>query len=78
MASTAPHLQFGGPHDYWSDQKPPSRGQWKTIAQLACELLEIGQPDSRADASVTIDRLRAANLQAAATDTRPAEVPPPW
>lgn len=52
--------QIEGPDGYWSDQLPPSRGQWKDIALVACELLGIPKPESRLDATVAMVRLRAA------------------
>lgn len=51
-------LLDGGPHDYFSDDKPVSRGQWKTIAGLALGLLGVRVPRSRYEASVSIVRMR--------------------
>lgn len=50
-----------GPHDYWSDDKPTSRGQHKAIAELAVSLLGLPEPKSRYDGSVLIARLREAH-----------------
>lgn len=60
-----PDLVGGGPHDYYSDSKPPSRGQNQEIARLTAELFGFDL-DSRYDASVAIVRLRAACEQVAA------------
>jgi hypothetical protein len=49
-----------GPFDYWSEELPPSRGQWRTLAELACQLLEHKAPASRRDASVLISRMQLA------------------
>lgn len=47
-----------GPDGYWSEDHPPSRGQYRTLAVLALELLGVPEPGSRLDASVAIARLR--------------------
>ncbi len=52
-----------GPDQYWSDELEPSRGQWKDIAQVACEVLGIDVPTTRLEATVTMVRLRAAAAQ---------------
>lgn len=62
-----------GPHDYWSDDRPPSRGQHQAIAETACALLGI-KLDTRFDATVALVRLRAAAEQ----QTPMPEVPEPW
>lgn len=49
-----------GPHDFWSDEKPPAPSQIKTIAALAVELLDEEPPATRRDASVLISRLQLA------------------
>lgn len=49
-----------GPHNYWSEDALPSRGQWKTIAELALELLDEQQPRTRLAASLQIGALRHA------------------
>jgi hypothetical protein len=59
MAGTDSDL-VGGPDMYWSDELPPSRGQWRDIAQVACDVLGIPRPKSRLEATVAMVRLRAA------------------
>lgn len=49
-----------GPHDFWSDEKPPSPKQILTIAELATELLDEKPPATRRDASILISRLQLA------------------
>ncbi len=53
---------LAGPDGLWSEDLPPSRGQLATIAALALELLGVDQPAHRLDASITITRLRHAQL----------------
>jgi hypothetical protein len=67
--------QIDGPDEYWSPHLPPSRGQWKDIAQVACQLLGIPIPASRLDATTTQVRLRHA-----LTENKPiTEIPEqPW
>lgn len=60
-----------GPFDYWSTGLPPSRGQWRTLAELACQLLAHKVPESRRDASVLISRMQLA-LQDDDAPARPA------
>lgn len=64
----------GGPDQYWSTELPPSRGQWRDLAQVALDLLGISQPESRLEATVAMVRLRAA----VTNRTPPPEVPQPW
>lgn len=49
-----------GPFDYWSEDLPPSRGQWRTLAELGCQLLDHKSPTNRLEASVLISRLQLA------------------
>lgn len=49
-----------GPDGYWSDALPPSRGQYKDLALLACDLLGIERPKTRLEATTAQVRLRAA------------------
>lgn len=51
-----------GPDAMFSDSLAPSRGQYKTIAVLACQLLGIDPPAHRLDGSIIIARLRSAQL----------------
>ena len=67
------HL-VSGPDQYWSDELQPSRGQWKDIAQVACEVLGLPVPTTRLEATTTMVRLRAA----AETMKPPPVVPEPW
>jgi hypothetical protein len=53
-------LVAGGPDSYWSDSLSPSRGQWRDIAQLACEVLGIPVPTTRLEATTAQVRLRSA------------------
>jgi hypothetical protein len=70
--ATSSHIE--GPDGYWSEELPPSRGQYKDIALVALELLGIAKPESRLDATVAMVRLRAA-----VTDKVPqGGVPGPW
>ncbi|HEU4702607.1 MAG TPA: hypothetical protein VFS37_09005 [Conexibacter sp.] len=67
-----------GPDQYWSDRHPVSRGQWKSIAAAACEVLDIPIPKTRYDATVTLVRLREASERRVAAGG-PVEVPEtPW
>lgn len=43
-----------GPDSYWSDTMVPSRGQYRTIAVLALDLLGVEVPAHRLDASIVI------------------------
>jgi len=54
-----PDLVGGGPHDYFTDGKPPSRGQNADVARLAAWLFDIPY-ETRYGASVFQVRLRAA------------------
>ena len=64
----------GGPDNYWSDEHPPSRGQYRDLAIVAFRVLGIPEPQSRLDATVAMVRLRAALQQ-----REPQEgVPEPW
>jgi len=63
-----------GPDQYWSDGLEPSRGQWKDIAQVACEVLGLDVPTTRLEATVVMVRLRAAAEQR----TPPPAVPEAW
>lgn len=67
-------LVVGGPDQYWSDQLSPSRGQYRDIAILACDVLGIPKPESRLDATIVQVRLRAA-IQDRAPQ---GGVPEPW
>jgi hypothetical protein len=68
---------INGPFDYWSEELPPSRGQFRTLAELACTLLDHSPPKSRREASVLISRMQLALGEldapspAAATASRP-------
>lgn len=66
-------LVAGGPDQYWSDQLPPSRGQYRDLALLGLKLLGIEEPKTRLDATTAQVRLRAAIEQ-----QTPTEVPEPW
>ncbi len=59
MAATDTEL-VGGPDQYWSDELPPSRGQYRDIALIALDLLGIPKPKSRLEATVAMVRLRHA------------------
>lgn len=63
-----------GPDQYWSDDVPASRGQWRAIAAAACELLDVPVPASRLDATTLLVRLRRAIGEKPETP----RVPPPW
>lgn len=66
-----------GPFGYWDEEKEPSRGQWRTIAELACVLLDHHAPESRRDASVLISRMQlAAGELDAPTPTRASAAKP--
>lgn len=65
--------EIGGPDQYWSEQLPPSRGQWRDLAEVALELLGVPKPESRLDATIAMVRLRAA-----VTAKPVVEVPEPW
>lgn len=67
-------LVAGGPDQYWSDELPPSRGQYRDLALMALRLLGIEEPQSRLDATTAQVRLRAAIEQQAPT----GGVPEPW
>lgn len=72
MAGTDTAL-VGGPDMYWSEELPPSRGQWRDIAQVACDVLGIPRPTCRLEATVAMVRLRAA------ASNRPVQgVPEAW
>ncbi len=47
-----------GPDDMYSTDRLPSRGQWETMAQLACELFGIEVPQNRLEATMAICRLK--------------------
>jgi hypothetical protein len=49
-----------GPGGVVATDKPPSRGQWQTIARLALEAAGLQVPTTRFGATVTIARLRMA------------------
>lgn len=61
MSDAIKHAQ-AGPDAMWSQDLPPSRGQYETIATLALELLEVEKPKTRFEASVAITRLHQALL----------------
>lgn len=65
-----------GPDAMWSEDLPPSRGQYQTIAVLALELLSVKAPQHRLDASIAITRLRHALLTEDAPRPLGAEVEP--
>lgn len=67
-------LVAGGPDQYWSDELPPSRGQYRDLALLALRLLGIDEPVTRLDATTAQVRLRAAIEQQQPT----GGVPEPW
>lgn len=50
----------GGPDNYWSEELPPSRGQYRDLAVVALRVLGIPEPATRLDATVAMVRLRAA------------------
>jgi hypothetical protein len=54
----------GGPDNYWSEDLPPSRGQYRDLAVVALRVLGIPEPASRLDATIAMVRLRAAVQQA--------------
>lgn len=64
----------GGPDQYWSDELPPSRGQYRDLALVALRVLGIAEPKSRLDATIAQARLRAA-VQSAEPQ---GGVPEPW
>jgi hypothetical protein len=64
-----------GPDRYWSEDLPPSRGQYRDLALLGLRVLGIPEPKSRLDATTTQVRLRAALQQA---EPRGGGVPEPW
>lgn len=49
-----------GPDAMFAHDRPPTRGQWASIAALALEALDVKVPESRFEASVAIARLHAA------------------
>lgn len=49
-----------GPDAMLSPDEPTTRGQWRTIAALALELLGVDLPESRLDGTVVAVRLRNA------------------
>jgi hypothetical protein len=65
-----PDLVGGGPYDYWSAEKQPSRGQHETVARLCAELFGVDYK-TRVEASVFIARLRAAAEDKAAGEPAP-------
>jgi hypothetical protein len=64
----------GGPDMYWSDELPPSRGQYRDLALVALRVLGIPEPQSRLEATTIQVRLRAAVQQAEPQ----GGVPEPW
>jgi hypothetical protein len=58
-----------GPDSMYSEQLPPSRGQYETIAVLALDLLGVPKPQTRLDATVALTRLQLAQ--------RSDQAPPP-
>ena len=64
----------GGPDQYWSDELPPSRDQYRDLALVALRLLGIPAPKSRLEATTAQVRLRAA-VQSAEPQ---GGVPEPW
>jgi hypothetical protein len=64
----------GGPDNYWSEDLPPSRGQYRDLAVVALRVLGIPEPASRLDATVAMVRLRAA-IQSGEPQ---GGVPEPW
>lgn len=62
-----------GPDQYWSSDLPPSRGQYKDIALVSCELLGIPAPSTRLEATIAMVRLRHA-----VSEAPPVEVPDLW
>lgn len=67
---------IGGPDRYWSADLPPSRGQWRDLAEVALDLLGVARPESRLDATVAMVRLRAAVTERPVDTKR--EVPHAW
>jgi hypothetical protein len=57
-----------GPDDIYSTARLPSRGQWETMAQLACELFGIPIPQNRLEATLAICRLKL-------TESPPSKAP---
>lgn len=47
-----------GPDDMFSTKRLPSRGQYQTLALLACELFGIEPPANRLEATVAICRMQ--------------------
>ncbi len=62
-----------GPNQYWSEELPPSRGQWRDIAELAARVFGLTPPRTRFEATVLQVRLRQA-----VTEQEPRELPNPW
>jgi hypothetical protein len=56
----ADRLLEDGPSDYWSDDKPPTKGQLKALAAAACSLLGLPAPKTRLEATTALVRLRLA------------------
>lgn len=48
---------IAGPDSMFSTTLPPSRGQWFTLAGLACQALRIKVPTNRFEATQAIVRL---------------------
>lgn len=62
-----------GPHDYWANDRPPSRGQLATIAELSLVLMGEQPPTTRLEASRFIERLETALADKA--HERPTSIP---
>ena len=58
MAQRRTDILDGGPHDYWAEDKPVSRGQWRHIALAALRVLGMRLPRNRMEATHLMVRLR--------------------
>ncbi len=74
MSTQTQSLLAGGPDQYWSDELPPSRGQYRDLALLALRVLGLEEPTTRLQATIAQVRLRAAIEQ----QTPQGGVPEPW
>ncbi len=61
--------------DQWSTQLPVSRGQWRTIAELAIELLDAERPETRYEAELIKTRLQLALAERAPRNPLPETEP---
>lgn len=49
---------FSGPDQILSTEHPPTRGDWHTLATLACRALKIKVPENRYEATLASARIK--------------------